>query len=116
MYSQKLKNLHTEESLSTIEEQLFDLENNHYKNKLAQKYWLGGSSILILLVIKTVIYFTQRFIRKNCKTCNYKNANIKEKQEEVELQPLSAGKQVNTKEIHPQRRLLTISTTNVRIA
>ena len=34
---EKLKNLHMEESLSTIEEQLLDLENNHYKNKLAQK-------------------------------------------------------------------------------
>ena len=45
---QKLKNLHTEESLSTIEEQLLDLESNHYKYKLTQKYWLGGSSILTL--------------------------------------------------------------------
>ena len=35
---EKLKNLNTEESLLTIEEQLLDLENNHYKNKLAQKY------------------------------------------------------------------------------
>ena len=55
---EKLKNLHTEESLSTIEEQLLDMENNHNKNKLAQKYWLGGSSILTLLIITTVIYVT----------------------------------------------------------
>ena len=34
---EKLKNLHTEESLSTIEEQLLDMENNHYKRKLTQK-------------------------------------------------------------------------------
>ena len=68
----KLTNLHTEESLSAIEEQLLDLENNHYKHKLVQKYWLGGSSILTLLIITTVIYFTQRIIRKNCKTCNNK--------------------------------------------
>ena len=27
---EKWKNLHTEESLSTIEEQLLDLESNHY--------------------------------------------------------------------------------------
>ena len=74
----KLKNLHTEESLSTIEAQLLDLENKHYKNKLAQKYWLEGSSILTLLIITTVIYFTQRIIRKNCKSCNIKNPNIKE--------------------------------------
>ena len=75
---EKLKNLHTEESLSTIEEQPLDLERNHYKNKLAQKYWLGGSSILTLLIITTIIYFTQGIIRKNCKTCNNKNLNIKE--------------------------------------
>ena len=50
---EKLKNLHTEESLSTIEEQLLDLESNHYKHKLIQKYWLGGSSILTLLIITT---------------------------------------------------------------
>ena len=30
---EKLKNLHTEESLSTIEKQLIDMENNHNKNK-----------------------------------------------------------------------------------
>ena len=35
---EKLKNLHTEESLSTIEEQLLDLASNHYKDKLTQKY------------------------------------------------------------------------------
>ena len=90
-----------EESLSCIEEQLLDLENHHYKNKLAQKYWLGGSSILTLLIITTFIYFTQKFLRKNCKTCNNKNGNIKENQEEVELQRLSAGNQINTEKIHP---------------
>ena len=35
---EKLKYLHTEESLSAIEEQLLDLESNHYKHKLSQKY------------------------------------------------------------------------------
>ena len=113
---EKLKNLHTEESLSTIEEQFLDLENNHYKNKLTQKYWLGGSSILTLLIIRTVTYFTQRIIRKHCKTCNNKNLNTKENQEEVGLQPLSAGNEKNTEEIHSQRRVLTIPTTNARIA
>ena len=114
--NEQLRNLHTEESLFTIEEKLFDLEYHHYKNKLAQKYWLGESSIFTLLVITTFIYFPQRFLRKNCKTCNNKDSYIKENQEEVELQPLSAGNQTNTEEIHPQRRVLTISTTNVRIA
>ena len=104
-----------EESLSTIEEQLLDLKNNHYKNKLAQKYWLGGPCILSLLIITTVTYFLQRLISKSCKTCNNKNANIKENQEEVELQPLLAGNQLNTEEIHFQRRVLT-NPTNVRIA
>ena len=113
---EKLKNLHTEESLSTIEEQLLDMENNHNKNKLAQKYWLGGFSILILLIITTIIYLTQGIIRKNCKTCNNKNLNIKDIQEEVELQPLSVDNQANTEEIHLQRRVLTIPTTNVRNA
>ena len=113
---EKLKNLHTEESLSTIEKQLLDMENNHYKHKLIQKYWLGGSSILTLLIITTAVYFTQGIILKNCKSCDNKNLNIKENQEEVELQPLSVGNQVNTEEIHPQRRVLTIPTTNVRIA
>ena len=113
---EKLKNLHTEETLSTIEEQPLDMESNHYKHKLTQKYWLGGSSILTLLIITTAIYFTQGIIRKNCKTCNNKNLNIKENQEEVELQPLSVDNQENTEEIHPQRRVLTIPTTNVRIA
>ena len=93
---ERLKNLHTEESLSTIEEKLLDLENTHYKNKLAQKYWLGGSSILTLLIITTVIYFTQGIIRKNCKTCNNKTSNITENQEEVKLQPLSVVNQANT--------------------
>ena len=65
--NEKLKNLHTEESLSTIEEQLLDMENDHYKHKLAQKYWLGGSSILTLLIITTVIYLTQGIIRKTVK-------------------------------------------------
>ena len=37
--NEQMKNLHTEESLSTIEEQLLHLENHHYKNKLAQNYW-----------------------------------------------------------------------------
>ena len=92
------------------------MENDHYKNKLAQKYWLGGFSILTLLIISTVIYFTQIFIHKNCKTCNNKNPKIKDKQEEVELQPLSAGNQANAVEIHPQRKLLTIPRTNVSIA
>ena len=55
-------------------------------------------------------------IRRNCKTCNNKNFNIKENQEEVELQRLSVVNQANTKEMHPQRRVLTIPTTNVRIA
>ena len=113
---EKLKNLHTEESLSTIEEQLLDMENNHYRHKLTQKYWLGGSSILTLLIITTVIYLTQGIIRKNCKTCNNKNLNIKEIQEEVELQPLSVDNEANTEEIHPLPRVLTIPTTNVRIA
>ena len=80
---EKFKNLHMEESLSSIEDQLLDLENNHYKNELAQKYWLGGSSILSLLIITTVIYFTQGFLRKNCKTCYNKNLNIQDNQEEV---------------------------------
>ena len=80
------------------------------------KYWLGESRILILLIITTAIYFTQGIIRKNCKTCNNKNWNINENQEEVELQPLSVVNQANTEEIHPQRRVLTIPTTNVRIA
>ena len=80
---EKLVNLHTEELLSTIEEQLLDMENNHHKNKLAEKYWLGGSSILPLLIITTIIYLTQGTIRKNCKTCNNKNLNIKENQDEV---------------------------------
>ena len=113
---EKLKNLHTEESLSTIEEQLFNMESNHYKHKVTQKYWLGGSSILTLLIITTAIHFTQGIIRKNCKTCNNKNLNIKENQEEVEIQPLSVDNQAYTEEIHPQRRVLTIPTTNVRIA
>ena len=69
---EKLKNLHTEESLSTIEEQLLDLESKHYKPKLAQKYWQGGSSILTLLIITTVIYFAQGIIRRNCETCKIK--------------------------------------------
>ena len=34
----QLQNLHTEELLSMVEEKLLDLENHHYKNKLAQKY------------------------------------------------------------------------------
>ena len=113
---EKLKNLHTEESLSTIEEQLLDMENNHYKHKITQKYWLGGSSILTLLIITTVMYLTQGIIRKNCKTCNNKNINIKENQEEVDLQPLSVDNQTNTEEIHPFPRVLTIPATNVRIA
>ena len=112
---EKFENLNTEESLSTIEEQLLHMANNHNKNKLAQKYWLGGSSILTLLIITTAIYFTQGIIRKNCKTCNNKNSNINENQEEVELQPLSVVNQANTEEIHPQRRVLTIPTANVRI-
>ena len=112
----KLKNLHTEESHSTIEEQLLDMEINHYKHKLTPKYWLGGSSVLSLLIITTAIYFTQGIICKNCKTCNHKNLNIKENQEEVELQPLSVENQANTEEIHPQRRVSTNPTTNVRIA
>ena len=112
----KLKNLHTGESLSATEEQLLDPENNHYKNNSAQKHWLEGSCISTLLIITSVMYVTQRFLRKNCKTCNNKNLNIKENQEEIELQPLSAGNQTNTEEIHPQRRVLTIPTTNVRIA
>ena len=93
---EKLKNLHTEESPSSIEEQLLDMENSHYRHKLTQKYWLGGSSILTLLIITTVMYLTQGIIRKNCKTCNNKNLNIKEIQEEVELQPLSVDNQTNT--------------------
>ena len=113
---EKLKYLHTEESLSAIEEQLLDLESNHYKHKLSQKYWLGGSSILTLLIITTTIYFTQGIIHKNCKTCNNKNSNIKENQEGVELQPLSVVNQENTEEIHPHPRVLTIPTTNDRIA
>ena len=72
-------------SVLSIEEQLLDLESNHYKHKLTQEYWLGGSSILTLSIIATVIYFTQGIIRRNCKTCNNKNLNIKENQEEVEL-------------------------------
>ena len=92
------------------------MENNHYGHKLKQKYWLGASSILTLLIITTAIYFTQGIIRKNCKTCDNKKINIKENQEGVELQPLSVDNQANTEEIHPQRRVLTIPTTNVRIA
>ena len=41
---------------------------------------------------------------------------MKENQEEIELQLLSMDNQVNTEEIHPQRRVLTTPTTNVRIA
>ena len=41
---------------------------------------------------RLVVYFTERFFRENCKTCNNKNSNLKENQE-VELQPLSAGNQ-----------------------
>ena len=92
------------------------MENNHNNNKLAQKYWLGGSSILTLLIITTVIYLTQGIIRKNCKSCDNKNLNIKENQEEIELQPLSVDNQANIEEIHPLPRVLTIPTTNVRIA
>ena len=92
----KLKTLHTEESLSIIEEQLLDMENNHYRHKITQKYWLGGSSILTLLTITTIIYLTQGIIRKNRKTCNNKNINIKENHEEVELQPLSVDNQTKT--------------------
>ena len=84
------------------------MENNHYRLKLTQKYWLGRSSILTLLIITTVIYLTQGIIRKNCKTCNNKNLNIKENQEEIELQPLSVENQTNTEEIHPLPRVLTI--------
>ena len=62
------------------------------------------------------MYFTQGIIRKNCKTCDNKNLNIKENQEEIELQPLSVDNQTNTEEIHPLPRVLTIPTTNVRIA
>ena len=113
---EKLKNLHTEESLSTIEEQLFDMENNHYKHKLIQKYWLGGSNILTLSIITTVIYLTQGIIRKNCETCNNKKIKTKRNQEEIELQPLSVDNQTNTEQIHPLPRVLTIPTTNVRIA
>ena len=98
---EKLINLHTEESLSTIEEQLLNLESNHYKHKLAQKYWLGESSILTLLIITAVIYFAQGIIRRNCKTCNNKNSNIKEKQEEVELQPLSIVNRANREKFTP---------------
>ena len=92
------------------------MENNHYKHKLIQKYWLGGSKILTLLIITTVIYLTQGIIRKNCKTCNNKNINTKRNQEEVELQPLSVDNRTNTEEIHPLPRVLTIPTRNVRIA
>ena len=113
---EKLKNLHMEESLSTIEEQLLNMENNHYKHKLNRKYWLGGSSILTLSIITTALYLTRGIIRKNSKICNNKNLNIKEKQEKVELQPLSVDNQTNTEEIHPIPRVLTIPTTNVRIA
>ena len=74
------------------------------------------SSILTLLIITTVIYLTQGIICKNCKNCNNKNLNIKENQEEVELQPLSVDNQANTEEIFPQRRVLINPTTNVRIA
>ena len=59
---------------------------------------------------------TQEFLRKNCKTCNNKNLNIQENQKEVELQPFPAGNQTNTEETHPQRRVFTIPTTDVRIA
>ena len=38
----------TEQSLSTIEKKLLALEKHHYKNKLTQNYWLGGSSILTI--------------------------------------------------------------------
>ena len=113
---EKLKSLHTEESLSTIEEQLLDLESNHYKHKITQKHWLGGSSILTLLIITTVIYFTQGIICRNCKTCNNKNLDIKENQNKVELQPLSVVNQANTEKIYHQRRVLTIPIKNVKIA
>ena len=35
--SRKLKNLHTKELLFALEEQLLDIENHHYKIKLAPK-------------------------------------------------------------------------------
>ena len=113
---EELKSLHTEESLTTIEEQLLEMESNHYKHKLTQKYWLGASSIPTLLIRATVIYLTQGIIRKNCKTCNNKNFNIKENQEEIELQPLSVDNHANTEEIHPLPSVLTIPTKNFRIA
>ena len=78
--------------------------------------WFHESKLTLLLIITTIIYLTQGIIRKNCKTCNNKNLSTKENQEEVELQPLSVDNQANTEEIHPQRRVLTIPTTNFRIA
>ena len=93
----------------TEDERKFFLADKEY-------YWLGGSSILTLLIMTTVIYLTHGIIRKKCKTCNNKNINIKENQEEIELQPLSVDNHTNTQEIHPLPRVLTIPTRNVRIA
>ena len=48
------KKLHTDESLSSIGEQLTELEEKNVNKQVHDKYWTGGSSVIIIIII---IYF-----------------------------------------------------------
>ena len=104
------KRLHTDESLSIIEEQLTEFGKQNFTKQLHNKYWTGGSSAIIIIIIIIMIYFEKNSILKCLK--NLKRTPRKEEAPR-ELQYLQP---VNIPEIRVQTETTKFPIRNIRIA
>ena len=105
----KWKRLQTDESLSTIEEQLTEFEEQNFNKQLHNKYWTEGSSAIIIIIIIIMIYFGKNSILK----C-LKNQKRTPKKEEA-LRELQYLQPVNIPEIRVQTENSKIPIRNIRI-
>ena len=103
------KRLHTDESLSTIEEQLTEFEEQNFNKQLHNKYWTGGSSAIIIIIIIIMIYFGKNSILK----CSRTLKRTLREETPTELQYLQP---VNIPEIRVQTENTKVPILNIRIA
>ena len=92
------KRLYTNESLSAIEEQLTEFEEQHFNKQIHNKYWTGGSRaiIIIIIIIIIMIYFGKNSILK----C-FKNSKRTPKEEGAPRE-LQYSQPANIREIRVQ--------------
>ena len=53
-----------DESLSTKEEQLTELEEQNFNERVRNEYWAGGSSMIIIIIIIIIMYFGKNWVQK----------------------------------------------------